>query len=95
MERVQNFVAGRFTDAASGQTLTVVDPATGEGYATAPLSAAADVDAAVRSAASAFETWRDATPAERATALLKAADALERRADEFVQAECRNTGKPQ
>ena len=45
-------------------------------------------------AASAFESWRDTTPSERQRALLKIADALEARAEEFVAVESRNTGKP-
>ena len=44
--------------------------------------------------ATAFEGWRDTTPAERQRALLRMADAVEARADEIVEAECRNTGKP-
>ncbi len=43
---------------------------------------------------SAAPTWRDATPAERSLALLRIADSLEARADEFVAAESENTGKP-
>ena len=53
-----------------------------------------EVDAAVTSAADAFETWRDTTPSERSLALLRIADALEARAHDFVAAESRNTGKP-
>jgi betaine-aldehyde dehydrogenase len=63
-------------------------------YATAPLSAAADVDAAMAAAAAAFPAWRDTTPSERQKALLKIADAIEARADELVAVESENTGKP-
>jgi betaine-aldehyde dehydrogenase len=94
MTALRNFVNGQFADAASGAVSEVVDPSTGEGYATAPLSGAADVDAAMQAAAAAFETWRDSTPAERSLALLKFADAIEARADDLVAAESRNTGKP-
>src|SRR6059058_1001692 len=94
MERLRNFVHGEWTEAKDGRTADIVDPATGQPYATAPVSEDVDVDVAVRSAASAFEGWRNATPSDRQRALLKAADALERRAAEFVDAECRNTGKP-
>jgi betaine-aldehyde dehydrogenase len=94
MIALQNFVSGRFTDAASGRVSDVVDPSTGQGYATAPVSDVADVDAALRAAAAAFETWRDTTPAERSLALLRFADAIEARADDLVEAESRNTGKP-
>src|SRR4029077_20773459 len=88
------FVHGEFVTAAAGQTSEVVDPSTGQAYALAPVSGPADVDAALRSAASARETWRDATPAERSLALLKIADALEARGAEVVEGEGRNTGKP-
>ncbi|GAA4547226.1 gamma-aminobutyraldehyde dehydrogenase [Amycolatopsis samaneae] len=93
-EVFRNFVNGEFTDAADGRTLDIVNPATGAVYATSPLAGESDVDTAVSAAATAFETWRDTTPAERQLALLKIADALERRADEFVAAESANTGKP-
>ncbi|WP_372419887.1 gamma-aminobutyraldehyde dehydrogenase [Actinotalea solisilvae] len=91
---LQNFVGGAPAPTVDGRTSEVVDPTTGEAYATAPVSGAADVDAAFRAAADAFEGWRDATPAERQLALLRVADAMERRADEFVRTESRNTGKP-
>jgi betaine-aldehyde dehydrogenase len=89
-----NLVNGERTGAADGRTLDVVDPTTGEVYATSPLSGPADVDAAVAAASTAFEAWRDATPAQRQLALLKIADAIEARADEFVQVESADTGKP-
>jgi betaine-aldehyde dehydrogenase len=91
---LRNFVDGHHVDSADGRTSDVVDPCTGEAYAQAPISTQADVDAAMRAAATAFETWRDSTPAERQRALLRIADAVEARAEEFVGAECRNTGKP-
>ena len=58
------------------------------------MSGPADVDAALRTAAAAFETWRDTTPAERSLALLRFADAIEARTEDLVEAESRNTGKP-
>ncbi|MFD9088440.1 gamma-aminobutyraldehyde dehydrogenase [Streptomyces prasinus] len=79
---------------ADGRTTEVVNPVTGEAYATAPLSGQADVDAAMAAAAEAFPGWRDTTPAERQKALLKVADAIEERAEELIAAEVENTGKP-
>ena len=61
--------------------------------ASAPVSNEADVDAAYAAAARAFETWRDATPGERQRALLRFADAVEARADEFVHARGREHGQ--
>ena len=93
-QQFRNIINGEAVDAASGETYDVVNPATGEKYATAPASSAEDVDRAMRAAEAAFESWGETTPAERQRALLKMADALEARADEFVRAECDNTGKP-
>ncbi|WP_327416689.1 gamma-aminobutyraldehyde dehydrogenase [Streptomyces sp. NBC_01233] len=94
LRRLRNYIGGEFKDAADGRTTEVVNPATGEVYATAPLSGQADVDAAMAAAAAAFPGWRDTTPAARQKALLKIADAFEARADELVAAESENTGKP-
>ncbi|MEU8776405.1 gamma-aminobutyraldehyde dehydrogenase [Streptomyces sp. NPDC048606] len=94
LRRLRNYIGGEFKDAADGRTTDVVNPATGEVYATAPLSGQADVDAAMAAAAAAFPGWRDTTPSERQKALLKIADAFEARADELVAAESENTGKP-
>ena len=91
---LRNFVNGKHTDTRDGVYSDVVDPSTGEAYARAPVSSAADVDDALRVAAAAFETWRDATPSERSLAMLRFADAVEKRAGEITQAECQNTGKP-
>ncbi|MFC7263322.1 gamma-aminobutyraldehyde dehydrogenase [Streptomyces lutosisoli] len=94
LRTLRNYIDGAFRDAADGRTTDVVDPATGEVYATAPLSGAADVDAAMAAAAAAFPGWRDTTPAERQRALLRIADAVEARAAELVAVESENTGKP-
>ena len=91
---LSNFVAGERAAAASGETLDIVDPSTGEVYATSPRSSATDIDRACRAAATAFETWRDVTPSQRQKALLKLADLMEEHADEIVDIEVANTGKP-
>ncbi|WP_245566605.1 gamma-aminobutyraldehyde dehydrogenase [Thermocrispum agreste] len=91
---LRNFVAGTYTDPAGGAYADLVDPSTGEVFAAAPLSGQEDVDRAARAAADAFETWRDVEPRQRQLAMLRFADALEARADDLLDAECRNTGKP-
>ena len=94
VRRWRDFVDGAWVDAASGRTSDVVDPATGRVVATAPVSGAADVDAAYDAAARAFETWRDTTPAEMQLALLRIADFLAARSAEFAELEGQETGKP-
>ena len=91
---LRNFIDGDFVDPARGTTAAVVNPATGEAYTEAPVSTSADVDRAMRAAATAFETWRDTTPGQRQLMLLRLADAIEARADELAAAESENTGKP-
>ena len=90
----RNVIDGELVAAASGQTYDVVDPTTGAVYAQAPMSGQEDVDRAYAAAARAFEEWGETTPSERQRALLRIADALEQRADEFVRTESQDTGKP-
>jgi betaine-aldehyde dehydrogenase len=94
MKKLSNFINGKSVDSSSGETTTLINPATATPFATAPKSNAADVDLAMKSAAAAFEGWRDSTPSERQRALLKIADAIESRAEEFVAIESENCGKP-
>jgi betaine-aldehyde dehydrogenase len=91
---LHNVIAGAAAEPADGRYADLVDPSTGEVFASAPVSGKADVDRAMQAAATAFEQWRDTTPGERQLALLKFADAVESRAEELVAAESRNTGKP-
>jgi betaine-aldehyde dehydrogenase len=91
---LHNVIAGKAAEPADGRYEDLVDPATGEVFASAPVSGRADVDRAMQAATGAFEQWRDTTPSERQRALLRFADAVEARADELVAAESRNTGKP-
>jgi len=91
---VRNFIDGASVDAQSGSRSDLVDPTTGEVFAQAPVSQAADIDAAYAAAERAFEVWGNTTPAERQMALLKIADAIESHADELIALESQNTGKP-
>jgi betaine-aldehyde dehydrogenase len=91
---LRNFVDGEYREARADATTDIVDPSSGKVVARAPISSAADVDAAYAAAAKGFETWRDTTPSERQRALLKIADAIEARAEELVKLEAENTGKP-
>ena len=92
---LRNYVNGEFRAPQDGDTLDIANPSTGEVYASSPRSGPADVDDAMRAAQTAFDDgWRDATPSERMTALLKMADAIEANAERLVEIESENTGKP-
>src|SRR5205085_11721483 len=82
---LQNFIDSEPVDPADGQTEPIINPATGEVIANAPLSTEADVERAVKAARAAFPGWSTATPGERASALLKLADAIEEHADELTE----------
>jgi betaine-aldehyde dehydrogenase len=92
--KVQNFIDGELVDSASGETEAVLNPATGEAIAEAPLSGAEDVERAAAAAKRAFDGWAATTPGERASALLALADAIEEHADEIADLEAANAGKP-
>jgi betaine-aldehyde dehydrogenase len=95
-QTLRNFIDGEHVEPASGRTMPVFNPATGEEIAQAPDSDATDVDRAVAAARAAFEdgSWSNATPGERSLALYRLADALEENADELAELESANAGKP-
>ncbi|MFL5918108.1 MAG: gamma-aminobutyraldehyde dehydrogenase [Gaiellaceae bacterium] len=90
----QNLIGGEWVDSAGGETMEVLNPATGEAIAEVPRATAEDVDRAVQAAKRALPEWLETTPAERAEALLKLADAIDEHADELAELESRNVGKP-
>lgn len=94
MKTLRNVIGGQSVDASTDATSDILNPSTGEAYAAAPISAQADVDAAYAAAAAAFEDWRDATPSTRQKLVLRIADIFEAHADELVDIESENTGKP-
>jgi betaine-aldehyde dehydrogenase len=91
---MHQYIGGQRRDASSGQTFDVVDPSTNETIETVTLAGHDDVDAAVAAASAAFEEWSRATPVERSTVLLRAAQLLDERAEELAQLESRQAGKP-
>ncbi|HEX3617051.1 MAG TPA: aminobutyraldehyde dehydrogenase, partial [Solirubrobacteraceae bacterium] len=91
---VQNLIANEYVAGSTGETEPIINPATGETIAHAPLSSVTDVDRAVDAAEAAFDAWAATPPSERALALLRLADAIEQHADELNQIESDNAGKP-
>jgi aminomuconate-semialdehyde/2-hydroxymuconate-6-semialdehyde dehydrogenase len=94
MERLNHFIAGEFVPPASGDYLDNVDPATGAVYSLVADGDDEDVAQAVTAAAAAFPTWSRTPAEERSRILLRIADLVESRFDEFARAECVDTGKP-
>ena len=94
MTDIRNLVAGRPVPARSGLWLDVVDPACGSPCARVAASDASDVGAAVAAARAAFPIWSGTPAIERSRALLRLADLVEARLEEFARAESTNAGKP-
>src|SRR3954447_2484904 len=90
----ENFVGGEWLGAVEGETMEVLNPATGETIAEVPRGTQADVDRAVEAAKKALPEWLETTPAERAEVLLKLADLIDENAEELAQLEAVKTGKP-
>jgi aminomuconate-semialdehyde/2-hydroxymuconate-6-semialdehyde dehydrogenase len=94
MIKLQNFIDGRFQDPACGQFLDNIEPATGKVYSLIPDSDEQDVEVAVKAAEKAFPIWSKMASEERSKILVKLSEGIERRMDEFVQAESKDNGKP-
>ncbi|HEY6067115.1 MAG TPA: aldehyde dehydrogenase family protein, partial [Gaiellaceae bacterium] len=90
----QNLIGGEWVDSSGGETMEVLNPATGETIAEVPSATAKDVENAVQAAKKALPEWLDTTPGERAEMLLKLAAAIEEHGDELAEIESRNVGKP-
>ncbi|HEU4448628.1 MAG TPA: gamma-aminobutyraldehyde dehydrogenase [Gaiellaceae bacterium] len=90
----KNYVGGEWVDSAGGETMEVLNPATGETIAEVPASTAEDADRAVQAAKAALPEWLETTPGERAEVLLKLADLIDEHTDDLAEIESRNVGKP-
>jgi acyl-CoA reductase-like NAD-dependent aldehyde dehydrogenase len=74
--------------------ISIVEPATEQVMAEVPRAGVEETDAAVARALGAFPAWRDVPPGDRATIVLRLAEALDERRDELATLEARNVGKP-
>jgi aminobutyraldehyde dehydrogenase len=90
----KQFIGGAFVESSSGETMEVLNPATGEVIAEVPRSGAEDIDRAVAAAKSAWSEWQGKTPKDRMELLLKLADVIDENAEELARLESSNVGKP-
>lgn len=94
MEKIQNYINGLFEDPIAGDFFDNIEPAKGSVYSKIPNSQAADVERAVQAAKEAFPIWSSMSNEERGDWMMKVADGIKARMDEFVAAESRDNGKP-
>lgn len=91
---VHNLINGRMVPARSGQTLDLIEPATGLVHSRAPASNADDVADAFAAASAAFPAWSALPASVRSQHLTKLADLIEANLDRLARAESIDTGKP-
>jgi len=94
---VKMIIGGEQVDAADGQTFDVINPATGELLARAPLGGREDVDRAVAAAQKALDDprgWSTWSAAKRGRTLQKLSNLVKQNLEELAQLESRNVGKP-
>ena len=94
MKKILNYIDGNYCEPLTGQWLDNVNPATGKVYSVIADSGPGDVAMAIAAAKSAFPGWSQAPAATRSAILLKWADLLAERFEEFVRAESIDNGKP-
>jgi len=90
----QLFIGGEFSAAASGETIEVIDPATGQVFAHAAAGGAEDIDRAVKAARAAFPVWAATMPSVRAKLMLKLADLIEQHGETIALTESLDNGMP-
>ena len=86
-------INGQFVK-GEGAAISVLNPATGGEICQVNEASMAQIESAVSAASTAFKTYKKTTPRDRATLLLKLADAIEANAADFAELESLNCGKP-
>lgn len=92
---VMHFIGGEYTPGTSGKTFQNISPVDGSVICEVYEGLQPEVDAAVTAARDALKgPWGKMTTEERVAILYKVADGINARFDEFLEAECQDTGKP-
>lgn len=94
MERLLNFINGKFEEPAKGEFLANSDPATGKKIGDIANSSSEDANAAIQAAAKAFPLWSQTPWSVREKIIRKLADLIEENLEEFALWESTDNGKP-
>ncbi|HLM06270.1 MAG TPA: aldehyde dehydrogenase family protein [Blastococcus sp.] len=87
-------IGGDWVRAAGGETIDVINPATGEVLGRVPRGGAEDVDAAVRAAEAAYPAWRDTNATTRGALIQRWAQLIDEHSTELDQLESQEVGRP-
>jgi aminomuconate-semialdehyde/2-hydroxymuconate-6-semialdehyde dehydrogenase len=94
MFQIKNYIDGKLCSPADGQYLDNYEPATGQVYSHIPRSNHKDAESAIEAATKAYQSWSLTTKEERSAVMMRIADGIRMRMDEFVAAESKDNGKP-
>ncbi|QKF78537.1 2-hydroxymuconic semialdehyde dehydrogenase [Arcobacter defluvii] len=95
MKKVQHYINGQFIDSQCGEFFDNFNPATAELISKVALGREAEVNAAVAAAKAALTgEWGQMKLNDRVALMYEVADEINRRFDDFLEAECLDTGKP-
>ena len=92
MQNVQLLIHGQSVNSSSEQTFERISPIDGTVASTASSATLEDVDKAIESAHQAFAIWSQLSPTERRLRLLKAADLMDQKTEQFIEIGIRETG---
>ncbi len=87
-------INGKFVDASNGATRKSYCPANGEFLASFPDATKEDVDAAVKAAWAAFDSWKKVSVTEKQAILTKIADVIDANKETLAMIESLDNGKP-
>ena len=90
----QLFINGVWTDSLTGETLPVLNPATGEAIGTVSHAKHSDLDLALNAAQKGFHAWRKISAFERSKIMRKAAELIRSRIDTIIRILTTEQGKP-
>jgi len=95
MQLIKHFIDGEYCESKSGKVFPNINPSNNQHLANVCEAGEVEVDRAVSAAKRALKgSWAKLELAERMTILHKIADGINARFDEFLEAECLDTGKP-
>ena len=94
MKKIANYINGSMVEPRSGKYFENIDPSTGKAYSLIPDSDADDIDIAVQAAQKAFPEWSGMSLEKRSKYIIRLSEGIEKRMDEFVNAESLDNGKP-
>ena len=95
MKHLLNYINGEFVEAISKQKIENSSPVDGQVFSTIPDSDEEDIRLAVSAAENAFPSWSALSNKDRHDHLMRLADGIEARFEEFVAAESKDNGKPE